>query len=120
MNIQIPVVSIQDRWQKWLTFISPITKVTLETDIKLLSAYLVLYNKYSSYKSDNLYSLLFSPETTKIICTNLGISEKSYKKSFERLTQKEIIKDNKINQKILYPIITQDYTIKISFNETKI
>jgi len=91
-------------FKNWLTFLNPILKLREQTELPLLAAFLLLHYTYRDYKEDTLYELLFSPETKKGLREKLGVSEKSFNKSFKGLHNKDMILNGKLHPNIIkYP-----------------
>jgi hypothetical protein len=72
-----------------------------QTEIPVLASFLLLYDSHKDYNEDTLYSLLFSDETKLAIRLKLGVSERSFNKSFRALEVKGLIIEGKLNKKIL-------------------
>lgn len=106
---------------KYLSVLNTVLELGLreQTEIPVLASYLTFYLKYKDYNKETFYKLLFSDQTSSIIQRNLGVSSKSFNKSLSQLKEKNMITDNKINSKLLFPIHTDNYRIEISFKEVR-
>lgn len=99
--------------KNWLLFLNPILHLREETEIPLLATLITLYlgHKERDYKEDTLYEMLFSDETKEAIRIKLGVSVRSFTKSFRALEIKQMIIEGKLNPKIL----PKDYKLNITF-----
>ncbi len=118
MKIQINVKNQRDFYEKYLTFLNPLLKLS-KTDNSVLASFLTLNEKYKDYNPEVLNKLLFSVETKESIRTKLSLSEKQFNKSFAYLTNKQYLSDKGVNNKFLYPVIKKDKTIVFDFKYDK-
>lgn len=103
MEIKIPCKTQLDLNKNWLLFLNPILHLREETEIPLLATILTLYiiHKNKDYDDTILYDMLFSEETKEAMRIKLGVSIRSFTKSFRALEIKKMIIDGKLNPRIL-------------------
>lgn len=100
MEVVIPHKNKKEFYHNWLLFLNPILHLREQTELPVLASLLLLYDSHKDYNEDTLYSLLFSDETKLAIRLKLGVSERSFNKSFRALEVKGLIVDGKLNKKI--------------------
>ncbi len=120
MNINIPVTNTRDMFIRYLQFLNPVLGLRENTEIPVLACYLTFHYKYKDYKIENLNSLLFSDDTSKMIQKSLSVSEKSFNKSRKRLEEKQLIINNEINSKLTQYPKDGKFKINISFIEDNV
>lgn len=114
--INIEVTNKRDFFKKFLLFINPIIKIN-EVDIDILSHFLVIINKYKDdHSPEVIYNNLFSENVKNMILSSLNITSKKFDSSIKRMTDKGIIRNDRIIDGVVYPAYINVDEIKIKFN----
>lgn len=118
MEIRIPTEP-KDLFKHWLLFLNPVLRLREHTELPLLAAFLTLHYTYRHYNEETLYGLLFSPEIKRGIREKLGVSVKSFNKSYKGLINKDMIKDGKLHPNLIKYPRNGEFKLTISFDTSR-
>ena len=106
-----------EMYKNWIRAINPILKLRGDIEIPILASFVLLYDTHreKGYPVDALNNLLFSQDTFLSIRNKLGISERSFNKAFRVLQEKELVKNNTLNELVI-PI--NGFTVNYEFRPT--
>ncbi|MBO6233439.1 MAG: hypothetical protein J6N78_05230 [Clostridia bacterium] len=110
--LNIPYSSKEEFYEWWVTFLKPIHKMS-SVPCKVFAVILAEREKYAKTNdSNNVDTILFSPEAQEIICEKLNIDKIKFWCHLSVLRKYGVINKNKVNPKFI-PEITDDNMFRL-------
>jgi hypothetical protein len=100
--LKVPTKRSTNFFRLWVEFLGPYHNLT-EREIDVLTCFLKIRHNLSKSVLDEkiLDKVLFSDDSKKSVCDEIGITEKNFNMVFSRLKKKNLIINNSINKRFI-------------------